>query len=702
MDGPEEAPRRMLGDLPAARMVEQRPARARPRVVELPDQRAHAVRLERAPPLDRRAKRLGLLHLAEPDEAPEVVREAVGAHHRRRDALVAARVLLVRVHHAGGDIALGGVREARDLGQGREGLEAELRAKARPHLAVAREGRVLVPDRPVMHVARAVLVPGVAEVERPLGGGGRPPVRPRQCAVERGLNGAVQTVVGDEVAVAVAHRFLEPAERADQLVVAAPQRHAVRQAAGLVRDLGVDLAEEGGRRGVEIARQHRVLPDEQAERVAGGVELVRLVAPAAPDPDHGHARRGGRGEEVARPGRVVVARQRVGRHPARAPAEHVATVDAQEERTAGPVGLGDERHLAQGEAGATPDRPRPAPDRELERMERLGPVAERPPEGGVLHAQRERVAAVDQRPRRPGDGLAIGREERGDDLLGLRSRREPPRDLALDAHGDPARLVVLRDRGRRDLARRPEDRDPAIDAHRREGGGPVPAEVALRLAQHVAVGDRAVPGQVRHGVGLGGLQPRALGDGGEEVDRDLVGPLAEQAREARAPRAERVARREHRRAVHAHLGVAVHAVEHQRRGVRHGVQLEGARERPAALGHPARRPLVEADIGIGDHARIAQRAVHVARQVEDEVVLPALVGQAPGAAKVDRGGRPDRATGRHGVPRRVRMPGCVPGRARVRSRSHRRPPGARGRAWQRPAMPIDAPPRPGAASRSAG
>jgi hypothetical protein len=71
-------------------------------------------------------------------------------------------------------------------------------------------------------------------------------------ALERGLDGAVEAVVGDEIAIAVGAGFLEPAERAEQFVVAAPQRHVVADAAGLVLDLAGHLCEEGVGGGVEV------------------------------------------------------------------------------------------------------------------------------------------------------------------------------------------------------------------------------------------------------------------------------------------------------------------------------------------------------------------------------------------------------------------------------------------------------------------
>ncbi len=80
----------------------------------------------------------------------------------------------------------------------------------------------LVPDRPEVHVAFAVVVPCVAEIHRAGRGRGGPPQGMGGGLFEGGLDGAVQAVVVDEVAVAVVATFVKPAQRADQLVVAAP------------------------------------------------------------------------------------------------------------------------------------------------------------------------------------------------------------------------------------------------------------------------------------------------------------------------------------------------------------------------------------------------------------------------------------------------------------------------------------------------
>ena len=69
----EKAPGHVVQQLPAAAVVEAGPARHRPGVVELPVERAHAVRLQAAPVFDGGLDGEALLDLGEPDEVREVL-----------------------------------------------------------------------------------------------------------------------------------------------------------------------------------------------------------------------------------------------------------------------------------------------------------------------------------------------------------------------------------------------------------------------------------------------------------------------------------------------------------------------------------------------------------------------------------------------------------------------------------------------------
>ena len=164
--GGEETARHVVQQLPAAAVVEARPACDRPGVVELPDERAHAMRLEAAPVVDRGFDGEALLDLAQPDEVLETVGEPEVAEHRLGDAGVAPGVLLMALDHRACDVEIGLVGEGADDVHRRVGLEAELRTEPRLDVAVVLEVAALVPDRPEVHVAAGVVVPRVPEAHR--------------------------------------------------------------------------------------------------------------------------------------------------------------------------------------------------------------------------------------------------------------------------------------------------------------------------------------------------------------------------------------------------------------------------------------------------------------------------------------------------------------------------------------------------------
>ena len=136
-----------------------------------------------------------------------------------------------------------GSAKVRDGGHRGVGLEAELGAEPGRDVAVVVEVAALVPDRPEVHVAGAVVVPGVAEAHR-AGRWARTATSWRagpRLSASASMR-AVQAVVGDEVAVAVGAAFGKPGQRAEQFVVAAPEREA-----GVVVQAGDDVANLGRR-----------------------------------------------------------------------------------------------------------------------------------------------------------------------------------------------------------------------------------------------------------------------------------------------------------------------------------------------------------------------------------------------------------------------------------------------------------------------
>src|SRR5690606_25001168 len=124
------------------------------------------MRRQAAPLGDSGLDRQPLLDLAEPDEVIELFGPAEGAGHGFGNPRIAARVLLVAFVDGGGNVTVLGRREPRDHILGRIGLEPKFRTKARGDIAVMVEIAALVPDGPEVHVALAVVMPRIPEIER--------------------------------------------------------------------------------------------------------------------------------------------------------------------------------------------------------------------------------------------------------------------------------------------------------------------------------------------------------------------------------------------------------------------------------------------------------------------------------------------------------------------------------------------------------
>ena len=156
----------MVQQLPVPAVIQRGPGADRPGIVQLPVQRALAMRLQAAPLGDGGLDCQPLLHLAEIDEIPEIDRKAEIAEHRFRYPGIAARVLLVAFDHRGGNVEIRRIGKAPDHLQRRIGLKPEFRTEARGHIAIRVEIPPLVPDRPEMHVTRGIIMPGVAKRQR--------------------------------------------------------------------------------------------------------------------------------------------------------------------------------------------------------------------------------------------------------------------------------------------------------------------------------------------------------------------------------------------------------------------------------------------------------------------------------------------------------------------------------------------------------
>ena len=609
----------MVQRLPAAAVVDGGPGTDRPGVVELPDQRAHAMGPETAPVGDGGLDGEALLDLAQPDEILEPLGPAEVAEHGGGDALVAALVLLVALEDRGGDVPVPGLGEAADDLEGRVGLEAELRAEPGRDVPVVIEIPVLVPDRPEVHVARAVVVPGIAEGQRPRRGRGGPPVGLRVRRQERGLQRPVQPVVVHEVAVAVGAALGIPGERADKLVVAAPERETgvVLETPDLGPNLRLDERQEVGRRRIERAGEHEVLPDHQPQLVADLVEPVRLVAPAAPDPDHVHVGIGGGLQQVAHGLPGDPAGQRVGGNPVGPLGEDVAVVDAEAEAAARVVRLAHQFDAAQPDAPGLPHIAHG--DRQV--VEHLSALPRRPPELRVLDGEdRLHRGAGLQRP-------ALAGEADGD--LPARTVRDGGRHANLD----PTIGVGLVNHDPVDPRRgRGLEPERAVDAEGGKRDVPVPAEIAMRLAQQVTVRNRAVP-RLRHGEGQGRSDPRACLDGRVERDRDLVLARPEQRANRHAIVQEGALGAQRHDAVDLHRRDRVgHRQDEIEVGLLHP---EGPARDPVPLADPAQIVFVAAMIGVRDQPRPMQRRDPVAGQATGASMAALRIGKVPIPGKVD-------------------------------------------------------------------
>ncbi len=428
------------------------------------------------------------------------------------------------------------------------------------------------------------------------------------------FDGPVEAVVVNEVAVAVLYAFLIPVECAHQLVVAAPERKTgvVLEARDLFFHLGLHLGEKLRRRGIERAGEHEILPDQEAKFVAGVVEAVGLVAPAAPDPDHVHVGVGGRVQEIAGLLRGDPARQGVGHDPVCALGEDIAAVDADLEAGARVVRLGDQVHRPQADAAMG----RSVAAGQTQVMQDLRPLPVRPPQFGVLDVEHQRRAAALYLCGRLGPG------QRGGDIDALRIRH------GRDDH-DPraARRMALVDEhvGNARRARRLQP-DIAVEPERGKRDVPVPAEIGLDLAQHVAVRDRVVLG-VGHREGLFGLAFGGLAHRGAEGDLDRVFAFDRDLGEIHPVAAELVLCLQHDRAVPTDLGHAIEPRDDE--FVFGGIEQHHAARRPVALADPAQVMFVAAPIGVGDQPGLLQRRHAVAGERHVAGVVPGFVGQCP-------------------------------------------------------------------------
>ena len=497
-------------------------------------------------------------------------------------------------------------------------------------------------------------MPGVAIVELAGAGRGRPEGAGGIALRDRLFDRAVEPVVVDQVAVAIGLRKLVPGERADHLVVAAPDGDAgVRgEALHLIAHLGVDLAQEVRRRRVLRAGEHHVLPDEQAAFVAGIVEGVELVEAAAPHPDHVHVGGNRLVEQALDPLLRDARGERIGGDPVCPLGEDRYAVDLEGHRGAGRVRLVDEPQPAQADAFVDAV----AGDGDAGRVERLVAIAGRPPQRRFGDGQVEiDGAAVLARHHRLALDFRVGEGEdhrhgtvracRQLDMRGHRDRSVVVMVLADDRVLD-ARIVIETQPGL------------GIDAHHHQAGAPVPAAVALRLAQHVEVIDAVVLGGGDR-EGLPGRPRRRLLGCRAETDGDRVVAGADHAGKVEPMADETRIETGDRRPVDGDLGDRVEEFELEHRpfvGERLRREGEGAAEFPVRFVHPLNVRLVGADHRIGDASGGNQGGMDVAgdRAGRDRAAVGVVKGPRAGERYVHhgalvKGGKRDKVRARPAV-----------------------------------------------------
>ena len=139
--------------LPAAEIIDARPADDRPAVIQLPDHGSHAAAAVSPPVLDSVLHGLGLQELGGIDKAVQRGGIQVSLREIGGDPSVGGSISLMLLHHIGKYIPVFREGERFNRLHAGEGLEAEFRHIAELVVPVVRKRFQAVPDIPVMHVA---------------------------------------------------------------------------------------------------------------------------------------------------------------------------------------------------------------------------------------------------------------------------------------------------------------------------------------------------------------------------------------------------------------------------------------------------------------------------------------------------------------------------------------------------------------------
>ena len=179
-----------------------------------------------------------------------------------------------------------------------EGLKSVLRHEARELQGVVRSRRLLVPNRPVMHIAVVLIVGNLFEVGAGRTGRVGHGIGVLRDRAPQDVGEQDHVILPDAVAGFWRDRFFEFLAIAPVLpagfnfIIAAPDHDAgmIAQALDLIDGFLPHIFLKGNVAGNHVAAEHEFLPDHNAEFIADIVEIVGLVVTAAPLANHVHVR----------------------------------------------------------------------------------------------------------------------------------------------------------------------------------------------------------------------------------------------------------------------------------------------------------------------------------------------------------------------------------------------------------------------------
>ena len=357
------------------------------------------------------------------------------------------------------------------------------------------------------------------------------------------------------------------------------------QTGRVIGDFSCHFGKKGIISRIERAGKHRILPDKNAKCVTEIVEIIAFIPAATPDAQHVHIGINSRLQQPAQGRRAGLAGKCILGNPVGAHRENRPVIDTEQETAPDRIRLRDQFQLAQ--TNAFRDLAPIKVDHEV--VQCLWPLIDRPPQIRIGYIKRKTnrlCGAV------AGGGYTTDASACRRDIAGL--------DLLSDGQADLSVMMRLMDEGvpgyqcgiRIQI-------QIAIDSHRHQGGIPVPAEITLRLAQHITA-DAGIMFGEGHEVGLACLALRCGADRRMKGNLDLVAARDKPVRQRQTIAAKRILGRGNQSAVHADGCDGIKA-RHNQIGpglVRRQGKVPAGR--PVAFSHPAHIMFIHAPVGIGN------------------------------------------------------------------------------------------------------